>query len=70
MHPEDEFVMRYDGPAAKKAARALYRAEHPTGMHTNGMTWVRIEASHLHVLLSLWKASSLPQPGQTSGEQK
>jgi len=48
---EQEFVDLYDGYVARKIARDLYRAMHPVGMHTNGPTWVRVEASHLANLL-------------------
>lgn len=55
MDDEVSFVAQYEGPQAKKAARELYRAMHPGGMDTNGPTIVRIEASHLNILLGRWR---------------
>jgi hypothetical protein len=34
-----------------KVERLIHEATHPTGMHTNGPTYVRIEASQLAMLL-------------------
>lgn len=48
---ENEFVDHYKGPIAKRVARDLYRALYPTGMHTNGPTMVKVEASYLMQLL-------------------
>lgn len=55
---EIDFINKYEGPQARRAARDLYRALHPTGMHTNGPTHVQVEASHLMILLQRWKIES------------
>jgi hypothetical protein len=48
---EEEFVNHYADYVPRKVARDLYRAMHPVGMHTNGPTYVRVEASHAMYLL-------------------
>jgi hypothetical protein len=63
MDDEDKFVAQFAGdPTARKAARTLYRAMHPTGMHTNGPTLVTLEASHLNRLLQRWKLDVVNKP--------
>lgn len=52
---EQEFIDRYEGYAARRCARDLYRAMYPTGMHTNGPTMVLVNASHLEFLLRNFK---------------
>jgi len=54
---EQEFVDQYEGYAAKQAARELYRAMYPTGMHTNGPLRVVVDGGYLLRLLSKWKVS-------------
>lgn len=50
---ETEFIERFEPhPLVKRVARELYRAENPSGMHTNGPTMVRLDASVVHYLLS------------------
>jgi hypothetical protein len=62
MSDEQLFVDQYAGYPARKAARNLYRALHPTGMHTNGPCMVLVEVSHLHALLLPHKAKQPSAP--------
>lgn len=52
---EKEFIDQYEGYVARTCARDLYREMYPTGMHTNGPCRVRVDASHLMVLLNNFK---------------
>jgi hypothetical protein len=55
-NPEADFKAQYENEyTVQKAAQELYRAQHPTGMHTNGPCRVVIDASHLLRILSRWK---------------
>lgn len=68
---EVQFIGQFEGYVARRVAREVYRAMHPTGMHTNGPTIVRVEASHLLRVLEKWKRSTDPLPPctcKTNGE--